>query len=428
MTYGLAPTRRSFLVAIAGIVTLFAQCAAAATYYVATTGSDSNPGTSSAPFLTLQKAANTAIAGDTVIVGNGTYGNNGAVTGGDGANNEASAVILQHSGTAGAPITFEAATPGGAILSCQMLCDSYINLYNSSYIVIQGFVITQGYKAALWSQRLQPVTSLCETTLSTTLQTALLLSTLGLPGLYANANSSNFVIDGNVFHDIGRTTTNQLDHALYLEGTGYTITNNIFYNIPNGWSIQMAGTNNVLIANNTPFAFSDVSAEGGTGQIMMWESQAGVTIENNIFYKPSNAAITTYANSVSNCTISNNLIYGASTVLSGSNGCSVGTNLIGGNPNFVNAATAPYNFAAQAGGAGINAGVYLAAVPNDFTGAARPTGTVTDNMANTMRPNQAPPAVTISGDFCFRDYDQFGNHYVDDQPCRRDFVQRNGVA
>ena len=42
-------------------------------YYVATTGSDSNPGTMSSPFATLQKGVNVAVAGDTVFIRAGTY-------------------------------------------------------------------------------------------------------------------------------------------------------------------------------------------------------------------------------------------------------------------------------------------------------------------------------------------------------------------
>jgi len=46
---------------------LFAAKQALATeYYVAPTGSDSNPGTQASPFATLQKGADTAVAGDTV--------------------------------------------------------------------------------------------------------------------------------------------------------------------------------------------------------------------------------------------------------------------------------------------------------------------------------------------------------------------------
>lgn len=47
--------------------------AASTTYYVATTGSDSNPGTATQPWQTIQKAANTMVAGDSVIVNAGTY-------------------------------------------------------------------------------------------------------------------------------------------------------------------------------------------------------------------------------------------------------------------------------------------------------------------------------------------------------------------
>ena len=43
------------------------------TYYVAKTGSDSNPGTEAQPWLTIQKAANTMVAGDTVYIKQGTY-------------------------------------------------------------------------------------------------------------------------------------------------------------------------------------------------------------------------------------------------------------------------------------------------------------------------------------------------------------------
>jgi len=42
-------------------------------YYVATTGNDSNPGTRTSPWRTIQKAADTLIAGDTVYIRKGTY-------------------------------------------------------------------------------------------------------------------------------------------------------------------------------------------------------------------------------------------------------------------------------------------------------------------------------------------------------------------
>ena len=63
---------------LAAVITLFLFTAyggqaAATTYYVATTGSDSNAGTSSAPFQTIQHAIDTASCGDIVHVTGGTY-------------------------------------------------------------------------------------------------------------------------------------------------------------------------------------------------------------------------------------------------------------------------------------------------------------------------------------------------------------------
>lgn len=54
-------------------VLFLAEVGLAATYYVSPNGSDSNPGTGSAPWRTLSKAAQTLIAGDTVYIKNGTY-------------------------------------------------------------------------------------------------------------------------------------------------------------------------------------------------------------------------------------------------------------------------------------------------------------------------------------------------------------------
>jgi hypothetical protein len=70
----------------------YTSSANGATYYVATTGSDTNSGSTSAPFKTIQKAADVAQAGDTVHVKSGTY-------------NER--VSVKNSGTFSNPITFE---------------------------------------------------------------------------------------------------------------------------------------------------------------------------------------------------------------------------------------------------------------------------------------------------------------------------------
>ena len=55
------------------LILFLCQTARSATYYVATTGSNSNPGSQLLPWLTIQYAANSVSAGDTVIVLSGIY-------------------------------------------------------------------------------------------------------------------------------------------------------------------------------------------------------------------------------------------------------------------------------------------------------------------------------------------------------------------
>ena len=105
------------------LIGLVADPVGATTYYVATTGSDNNPGSAGAPWRTMQKAANTMIAGDTTIVKNGIY------TEGQ--------LVFRNAGTAGARITLQAENKNLAILSSTSSCTPSINFYNS-YITIDG--------------------------------------------------------------------------------------------------------------------------------------------------------------------------------------------------------------------------------------------------------------------------------------------------
>ena len=100
-----------------------------ATYYVATTGGDSNPGTSASPWRTLQKAADTVVAGDTVIVAPGDY----------------AGFMIQNSGTASAPILFQASGAANITSRNARTADG-INIESwgaspADHIIIDGFTI-----------------------------------------------------------------------------------------------------------------------------------------------------------------------------------------------------------------------------------------------------------------------------------------------
>lgn len=111
-------------------ITLIAQPPAGMIYYVAKSGSDTNPGTQGSPFLTIGHAAGVAVAGDTVLVGGGVY-------------NEL--VAPPHSGNAAQGyITFSAmpgqtATIDGTGLGVPGGQWGLVTLQNSSYVVVQGF-------------------------------------------------------------------------------------------------------------------------------------------------------------------------------------------------------------------------------------------------------------------------------------------------
>ena len=337
---------------------------AAAIYYVATDGKDSGKGSHAAPFRTVMRGMQAASAGDTVIVGDGTYGHEGAVTGGDENHDNHSPVVLRKSGKPDAWITLRAQTKWGAILDCEMRCDAYIDLFNSAYIVIEGFVITRGFKEGIHSNdaahhitirgnRIEYIANRPSST------------GLGLSGMYTNQACHDFIVDGNVFHDIGRSNPGQLDHALYLHGSGITVTNNVFYNIRHGWSIQTAeGLDGVLIANNV-FAFENTP--GKSGQIMLWGRQANLIVRNNIFYETERFAIIRYQASINSCSIDHNIIYGAAApqVMTDSSGCSVHDNRIGVDPMFVNTAREPYDFRLRPNSPAIGAGV-ATGVADDF--------------------------------------------------------------
>lgn len=349
-------------------------------YYVATTGSDSNPGSDASPFATIQRAVDASRPGDTILVRDGVYGPAGCYS------KSSFAVNIARAGSESAYISIRAENPHGAVLDAQSLCHSYFNLaHQAAYISISGFVITGSYWSAIWSNqgahhiritgnRIEFIGNRTET------------SAYGIAGIYTGAGSGDFLIEGNVIHDIGRTGGAWLwhDHGLYIHGCNYVVANNVFYNLKSGWAITPVGPlSNVLITNNT-FAFPNPIRDGhiavGEGDV------SGLVIRNNIFYQPRGAAVVTCAAHYSGENIvENNMVFGADSVLggeicgssSGFTSLRIRNNTLN-DPAFVNAAAPPFDFTLQPGSPAIDAGVPDDAIAADALGTSRPQGAALD--------------------------------------------------
>ena len=111
----------------------FTRLLPAAVYHVAVGGNDPGPGSEGDPWGTLQRAADTVAAGDTVMVHAGTY----------------QGFELYTSGAAGMPITFRAA-PGVVVNEDNPgTGQDGINLETASYVVIEGFTVTNATRAGI---------------------------------------------------------------------------------------------------------------------------------------------------------------------------------------------------------------------------------------------------------------------------------------
>ncbi len=109
-------------------------------YYVETSGNDSSPGTETQPWRTIQKAANTLIAGDTVFIKAGTY-------------NER--VIVQNSGTSNNYIVFSNYQNDNVIVDGNGISwggswNGLFDISDKGYIQISGLKIKNADYGGIW--------------------------------------------------------------------------------------------------------------------------------------------------------------------------------------------------------------------------------------------------------------------------------------
>lgn len=372
-------TRRLMVFALGMI---FSSPSMATTYWVSTTGLDTNAGTQASPFLTITHAYGQAAAGDTINVTPGTYTD---YTSGYG-------ILLNKSGSSGNPITLKSTVRGGAIIdgtgttySQRPAC---IYMAAASWWIIDGFIIRNctgnGIKVtdtggvdSTNNQILRNEVYNITNSSGTTGQ--------GGSGLVEQDDMSctcNNTYSQNYVHDVGASWDNTYDHGFYVNGGGNVYTNNIASHNLYGNGYQLAGyyaTSNVKFYHNT-------GVNNANNGLVIWTSGGSFTnldIANNIFYGNGWYGVEACNLTATNVTLENNVSYNNTSGAYLSTGCGgsgtgiTNTNMIQTDPKFYNAtgsSTAPpWNFkircASSAKGAGVNAS---SITTSDFSGNPRP--------------------------------------------------------
>jgi len=339
--------------------TLLAQ--SGPTFYVAKSGKDTNSGSYTAPWLTIQHAANSVTAGATVYVEAGVY-------------NES--VTFPASGTASNPITFANYPGQSAVIDGTGLSvtgtQGLINVVNQSYITVNGFEI-RNYTtskatltpAGIWvtgsGNGLQLLNNLVHNITTTSEKNG---NAFGI-AVYGTSSTpiTNLTISGNQVYSLktGQSESVNVDGNV----TYFSITNNIVHDNDN-IGIDAIGFEGVgptgydqakygLISGNTVYNISGIHNPGEGNSYdadgLYCDGCAYVIFERNTVHNCDlnmEAASEHKGHDASYVTIRNNLFYDANTV-----GVSIGgyASGVGGSDHVVVVNNTLYNNNTQNQGA-----------------------------------------------------------------------------
>lgn len=233
--------------------------------YVSPTGSDQGAGTAEQPWQTLDKAADAARPGDTVVVEAGTYGALGET------------LELRTSGSEGAPITFRG-DPGGPmprILGHVKISGSYQVL---NYLLFDGPTgqIKPPTPDNPGGEQVQ-VTVYGDAVNGIEISDSEIRDSLWHAGIYAST-ANDIEISGNYIHDNGDPNDpgqENMSHGIYFaRGSGSIVNNVIEDNVARGIQLYQ-GPRDVTIAHNT------IVGNGKSG-IQFGNETAGSVAVNNI--------------------------------------------------------------------------------------------------------------------------------------------------
>jgi hypothetical protein len=347
------------------VVGLVAACAAspgfAVDYHVAPSGNDENPGTEASPLRTVQKACDSARAGDQIVLREGVYAE--------------SYVTLGHSGEEGKPIVLKNYSGERAIVEGRILLQALDGWQKPiGWITVEGLEIRKGWDGVKFYNAHDIV----------------------LRGNNIHDNSNQGIlgnghkvrIEGNTIARNGLrgdTVGSNKEHGIYCIGTRLTIVNNVIYG-NRAYGIQVAGydyesdkhagpefagARHWLISHNT-IAFNQ-----NRGAIVVWQGDAtDCIIQNNILYmnaadhgEGANQGIDFISGG--GHVVRHNLFFApGKTAIAGDGDVYSASNNLEEDPQFVDPDR--FDFHLQPGSPAIDGGTSEAAIEADFEGTKRP--------------------------------------------------------
>ena len=342
-------------------------------YYVDPNGSDAAQGTAAAPFRTIQKGADTAAPGDTVIVRAGVYPGGTRV------------VELERGGAPGAWITFRSDRPGGAILdgSDRASAEAWYFGPNVGYVRVEGFEVRNFQEHAfdlygggvhdivIARNRVHHIGRNCTDTDN------------GRTGASLGAGAHRIIFEANIWHDIGRLKPGEdgcsprnhnyqnHDHGVYVaDANDVTIRNNVFFAFAGGWAVHRYSSRGyearkLVIVNNTFLGQNPYRP----GQVILATATSGLRVENNIFHAPNEAGLYFESLGFPGAVIRNNLVYQGVMKVGRPRGVTFSENRENTDPRLTGA-----DARLAAGSPAIDTGLPLADVTHDADGVTRPQG------------------------------------------------------
>jgi hypothetical protein len=359
---------------------LGAKLVDAATYYVATTGSDANSGTKASPFQTINRGRKALASGDTLFINSGVYAEE--LTNPLPSGLSASQPTRMTGPAESRPIIRPTTSNNGGYL---ILLNS-----NRSHLTFENLVLDAS---------LMPVANSVLTSNSATIITNLVLQDCEAIGRTGAANTAGAVTIGNntqatvrrcSIHGWRSNTSNPGAHGFYWRGkNGLIEFNQIFDN--NGYGLQFystggsrGGVDNNVFRNNYVHghnvkgglyigsgvgnqAYNNIIVNNNAGIVVRGQN---TKIFNNTVYNNLRTGMQVNPDVVA--VIRNNIVYNNRRgIWNLSSNTTVDNNLTS-DPLFVDPAT--NNFKLQAASPAIDAGATLSEVQDDYVTVPRPQG------------------------------------------------------